>query len=235
VEVIRLKKSAFFAGLCVSLVIRVAAQQPVLQASDVLKPADNLVIENIPPIPVKIAEETARYGESRSATLLGWHPTRREILIGTRFGDTVQVHSVTMPGGARRQLTFYPDRVVSAAWLPDGDSFLFQKDTGGGEWYQIYRYDVPTGTITLLTDGKSRNGSYVLAHHSTRMAYSSTQRNNKDTDIWTMDAADPTTAHMLVQVDGGGNRVVAGQSSANRHAGNLDQRDLPLAGGRGHR
>jgi hypothetical protein len=35
VEVIRLKKSAFFAGLCVSLVIRVAAQQPVSQASDV--------------------------------------------------------------------------------------------------------------------------------------------------------------------------------------------------------
>jgi len=209
VEVIRLKKSAFFAGLCVSLVIRVAAQQPVSQASDVLKPADNLVIENIPPIPVKIAEETARYGESRSATLLGWHPTRREILIGTRFGDTVQVHSVTMPGGARRQLTFYPDRIVSAAWLPDGDSFLFQKDTGGGEWYQIYRYDVPTGAITLLTDGKSRNGSYVLAHHSTRMAYSSTQRNNKDTDIWTMDAADPTTAHMLVQVDGGGWEAIA--------------------------
>jgi dipeptidyl aminopeptidase/acylaminoacyl peptidase len=209
VEVIRLKKSAFFAGLCVSLVIRVGAQQPVSQASDVLKPADNLVIENIPPIPVKIAEETARYGESRSATLLGWHPTRREILIGTRFGDTVQVHSVTMPGGARRQLTFYPDRVVSAAWLPDGDSFLFQKDTGGGEWYQIYRYDVPTGAITLLTDGKSRNGSYVLAHHSTRMAYSSTQRNNKDTDIWTMDAADPTSAHMLVQVDGGGWEAIA--------------------------
>ena len=204
VEVFRLKRSAFFAGLCLSLVLPIGAQQPVSEPADVLKPADNLVIENIPPIPVKLAEEVARYGESRSATLFAWHPIHREILIGTRFADTVQVHSVAMPGGARRQLTFYPDRIVSAAWLPSGDSFLFQKDTGGGEWYQIYRYDVPTGAITLLTDGKSRNGSYLVAHHTTRIAYSSTQRNNKDTDIWMMDAADPASAHMLLQVEGGG-------------------------------
>jgi dipeptidyl aminopeptidase/acylaminoacyl peptidase len=189
--------------------VQVAAQQPAPQPSEVLKPADNFVIENIPPIPVKIVEETARYGESRSATLFGWHPTRREILIGTRFGDTVQVHSVVMPGGARRQLTFYPDLIVSAAWMPGGDSFLFQKDTGGGEWYQIYRFDVPTGTVTLLTDGKSRNSSYLLAHHSSLLVYTSTQRNNKDSDLWTMDAADPATAHMLLQVDGGGWAPVA--------------------------
>jgi len=209
VEEARVKRRAFLACICASLVLHIAAQQPTSDPAAVLKPADNLVIENIPSIPVKVDEDTARYGESRSASLFGWHPIRREILIGTRFGDTVQVHSVAMPGGARRQLTFYPDRVVSAAWLPTGDSFLFQKDTGGGEWYQIYRYDMPTGRVTLLTDGKSRNVSYILAHHSTRMAYSSTERNNKDTDIWTMDVADPSTAHMLLQVDGGGWAAIA--------------------------
>jgi hypothetical protein len=80
-------------------------------------------------IPLKVAEDTARYGESRPSTLFGWHPTRREILIGTRFGDTVQVHGVAMPGGARRQLTFFPDRVLGARYLPDGKAFIFQKST----------------------------------------------------------------------------------------------------------
>jgi len=173
-------------------------------AAAVLKPGDNLVIENIPPIPLAIAEETARYGESRSASLFDWHPTRRELLIGTRFGDTVQVHNVAMPDGARRQMTFFPDRVNSAAYLPDGNSFIFQKDIGGAEWFQIYRFDIATGNVTLLTDGKSRNETYLLAHHSTTLAYNSTQRNNKDTDIWIMDSADPKSAHMLLQVDGGG-------------------------------
>jgi dipeptidyl aminopeptidase/acylaminoacyl peptidase len=173
-----------------------------------LTPGDNLVLENIPPIPMKIAEDTARYGEFRSATLFDWHPTRREILIGTRFADTVQVHSVSMPGGARRQLTFFPDRILSAQYLPDGNAFLFQKDTGGGEWYQIYRYDLATGDSTLLTDGHSRNETYLLAHHDTKLVYTSTRRDNKDDDLWLVDAAalrnDSFSARMLLQVDGGG-------------------------------
>jgi dipeptidyl aminopeptidase/acylaminoacyl peptidase len=198
----------------VSLVLMVPlaalAQQAAAQpAATVVTPGDNLVLENIPPIPAKIAEDTARYGESRSATLFSWHPTRREILIGTRFGDTNQVHAVAMPGGARHQVTFFPDRIASAQYLPDGKSFLFQKDAGGGEWFQIYRYDLASGDITLLTDGHSRNETYLLAHHDTKLVYTSTHRNNKDTDLWIVDAATggsdaASSAHLLVQVEGGG-------------------------------
>jgi dipeptidyl aminopeptidase/acylaminoacyl peptidase len=172
-------------------------------------PGDNLVIENIPPVPTKLAEETARYSDYRSASLYGWHPDRREMLIGTRFADTVQVHSVAMPGGERKQLTFYPDRVSGAAYLPDGKSFVFRKDTGGGEWFQLYRYDFAGGNVTLLTDGKSRNSGPIFGHGQTRFAYTSTQRTGKDTDVWTMDASDPKSAHMLLQVEGGGWEPVA--------------------------
>jgi dipeptidyl aminopeptidase/acylaminoacyl peptidase len=184
------------------------AQQGGAPPEGFVTPGDNLVLENIPPIPVKTAEDTARYGEFRSSALFDWNPTRREMLIGTRFGDTVQVHSVAMPGGARRQLTFFPDRVLSAQFMPNGSEFLFQKDAGGGEWYQIFRCNLATGAITLLTDGHSRNDSYLLAHHDTRLVYTSTQRNNKDSDLWVLDAADSgggaASAHMLLQVDGGG-------------------------------
>ncbi len=34
---------------------------------------------------------------------------------------------------------------------------MFRKDIGGGEWYQLYRLDLATGNVALLTDGKSRN------------------------------------------------------------------------------
>jgi dipeptidyl aminopeptidase/acylaminoacyl peptidase len=197
------------AALILMLPYFAPAQQSSAPPTDsILTPGDNLILENIPPIPAKIAEDTARYDESRASTLFGWHPTRREILIGTRFGETAQVHSVAMPGGARRQLTFFKDRVWSAQFLPGGNAFIFQKDTGGGEWYQLYRYDLVTGAITLLTDGHSRNDDFLLARHATKLVYTSTQRNNKDDDLWIVDAADPNTgaasAHMLMQVDGGG-------------------------------
>jgi dipeptidyl aminopeptidase/acylaminoacyl peptidase len=202
-------KSLAGAALVLVLPYLALAQPGGAQPADsVLTPGDNLILENIPPIPAQIAEDTARYGESRGSALFGWHPTQREILIGTRFGDTVQVHSVAMPGGARRQLTFFKDRVLSAQFLPDGNAFIFQKDTGGSEWYQIYRYDLATGAITLLTDGHSRNDDYLLAHHDTKLVYTSTQRNNKDDDLWIMDAAasksGSSPARMLMQVDGGG-------------------------------
>jgi dipeptidyl aminopeptidase/acylaminoacyl peptidase len=171
----------------------------------VIKPGENLVLENIPPIPASIAEKAAQYGEVRAAAFEDWDPVRREMLIGTRFADVPQIHRVKMPGGARTQLTFFPDRVGGAHYGPKGsDYFVFRKDIGGGEWFQFYRYDLADGTITLLTDGKSRNTGGAYTRNDRRFAYSSTRRTGQDTDIWIMDPADPKTDHMLLQLEGGG-------------------------------
>jgi dipeptidyl aminopeptidase/acylaminoacyl peptidase len=171
----------------------------------VIRPGDNLVIENIPAIPAAIAEKAFQYGEVRAAGLQDWNPSRREMLILTRFADVPQVHAVKMPGGARTQLTFFPDRVAGAHYGPKGSNyFTFVKDIGGGEWFQFYRYDLADGHVTLLTDGKSRNTGRAFAHNDNRLAYSSTRRTGQDTDIWIVDATNPTTDHMLLQLEGGG-------------------------------
>src|ERR1700722_3886270 len=73
----------------------------------VLPPADNLVVEGVPSPPLSLVDDVNRYTEYRTAGLTSWHPTRREILIETRFADTVQVHGVKSAGGARTQLTFF--------------------------------------------------------------------------------------------------------------------------------
>ena len=171
----------------------------------VIRPADNLVTEGIPPIPASLAEQAGRYTEVRSATVADWHPARREMLVLTRFGETNQVHLVGMPGGARTQLTFFPDRVFGARFEPTkGDYFVFLKDIGGGEWFQLYRYDLASGDITLLTDGKSRNLGALFSHAGDRLAYTSTRRNNQDTDVWIMNPLDPKSDRMLLQLQGGG-------------------------------
>jgi dipeptidyl aminopeptidase/acylaminoacyl peptidase len=181
--------------------------QPAASPAAVIRPGDNLVIENIPAIPANIAEKGNQYGEFRSAGFSDWDPVRREMLITTRFADVLQIHMVKMPGGARTQLTFFPDRVGGARFGPKGDYFVFSKDIGGGEWFQLYRYDLATGNVTLLTDGKSRNTGAVRANNDSRIAYSSTRRTGQDTDLWIMDATDPKTDHMLLQLQGGGWQV----------------------------
>jgi dipeptidyl aminopeptidase/acylaminoacyl peptidase len=171
----------------------------------VIRPGDNLVVEGIPAIPVTLADEVRRYTEFRTAALASWHPTRREMLISTRFGDTPQIHLVKMPGGARTQLTFFPERVSGALFRPKtGDSFVFGKDVGGNEFFQLYRYDIATGDVTLLTDGKSRNTDPLWSHDGTRLVYGSTRRNGRDVDIYTVNPSDPKTDRPLIQLEGGG-------------------------------
>jgi len=171
----------------------------------VVAPNQNLILENIPPIPASIAERADRYTEYRIAEMFSWQPERREILIGTRFGDTQQVHSVAMPMGARTQLTFFADRIEDASYPHHtGSYFLFRKDIGGGEWYQIYRFDVASGATTLLTDGKSRNTEFVWSNRGDHIAYASTRRNGADLDFYVMDPSDKSTDKPLTQNQGGG-------------------------------
>jgi len=180
------------------------AQTAAQGQQNFIRPGENLVLENIPPIPAAIADKANQYGEFRGAVILDWHPSHREMLISTRFADVPQIHVVRTPGGARTQLTFFPDRTGGAHYGPDGSYFVFSKDVGGGEWFQYYRYEVADGKITLLTDGKSRNTRLHFAHGENRFAYSSTRRTGRDTDIWMMDARDSVTDHMVLQLEGGG-------------------------------
>jgi dipeptidyl aminopeptidase/acylaminoacyl peptidase len=177
----------------------------VFPQNDVVAPNENLVTEGIPKIPVSIAESVERYSNFRGATLDSWDPVQREILISTRFADTNQIHLVKMPGGARTQLTFYPDRVTSAHYSPTkDDSFVFSKDMGGGEFFQLYRYDVSSGDATLLTDAKSRNTDAVWSHAGDRLVYGSTRRDGNDVDLWEIEPANPKSDHLLTQLEGGG-------------------------------
>ncbi|MGH9581001.1 MAG: prolyl oligopeptidase family serine peptidase, partial [Terriglobales bacterium] len=170
-----------------------------------IKPADNLVVEGVPAVPAALASEVGRYTEFRSALQTDWHPVKREMLVRTRFADTPQIHAVQMPGGARTQLTFFPERIGAAAYRPkSGEYFVFNKDIGGNEFFQYYRYDMDTGKVTLLTDGTSRNTGRRWSNGGKWMAYGSTRRPKKDVDLWVMDPADPSTDRMLAQLEGGG-------------------------------
>ncbi len=99
---------------------------------------DNLVVEGIPPLSAELKRDVGRYLEFRAAAFNDWHPTRRELLISTRFADTAQLHLLRMPGGARRQLTFFNEPVAGGSFRPkSGECLVFAQDTGGGEFYPL--------------------------------------------------------------------------------------------------
>lgn len=165
----------------------------------------NIVADGVPEIAAALKASTAPYMESRSAGFQGWNPATGAALISTRFGNTAQLHEVKMPGGARTQLTFAAEPIAGGGWQPKAGKYLFYvKDNGGDEYFQGYRLDTGTASAVLLTDGKSRNGSFVNNDDGTLVAYASTRRTGKDTDIYLMDPRDAKTDRLVLERSGGG-------------------------------
>ncbi len=185
------------ASLAITSMLSMTAQVP-----------ENLVVEGVPAITPELRKDVGRYLEFRAAAFNSWHPQRREMLLSTRFADSTQLHLVKAPGGARRQLTFFPDPVAGGSFEPKtGDYLVFSQDTGGGEFFQLYRYDLADGKVTLLTDGKARNSGGTWANGGGRFAYTSTRRNGKDTDLYVNTPATPSSDKLMLQLSGGGWRV----------------------------
>jgi dipeptidyl aminopeptidase/acylaminoacyl peptidase len=178
--------------------------EPAAQQAGV-QPELGSITEGIPPIPPSLAAEVGRYTNFRAAEILSWHPLRREMLIAT-WCSVPQVYQIKFPGGAHTQLTFFEDRTTrGASYQPTrGDYFIFSKDSGGDENYQTYRYDFATGDITLLTDGKSKNGPGLWSNRGDRIVYNSTRRNGTDVDLYVMSPLDPKSDRLLVKLQGGG-------------------------------
>ena len=198
-------------ALCAALLLTSASafaqeQQAAVNPDTVPKPAA-IVADGIPPIPAELAARTRPYFEYRTASFLEWNPVDRSMLVATRFGDTAQVHRVAAPGAARTQLTFEREPVTNASFAEDrGDVLLVQKDIGGNEFYQIYRLE--DGELHLLTDGTSRNGLGAWTNDGRLVAFSSTKRTGRDTDLYIMDPRDPSSTRLLAERSGGGWSVV---------------------------
>jgi dipeptidyl aminopeptidase/acylaminoacyl peptidase len=193
-----------FSFSLIFLILLAASQISFAQEQSGTAVPPNIVVQGVPEIPQTVIDRMNQYLNVRAASFSDWDPDGNGILISTRFGDTYQLHYVDHPGGARRQITFFKEPVYSGAFCPaqDKKGFIFSMDVGGGEFYQIYFYDLNTGSHKLLTDGKSRNEGSMWSNNGTRFAYTSTKRNGKDNDIYVSNIDNPSAEKMVYQVEG---------------------------------
>lgn len=160
-----------------------------------------LVIEGVPDIPADVEETIRRYQNVRSHAFQDWLPDGR-ILITTRFGETSQVHMLTQPMGARRQLTFYDEPILGAVASPAREAFVFGKDTGGDEFYRGYWQDLESGAVMPFTPDGARSGGFTYADDGGQLAYFVAEDGSPD---WRIDVAAPPTRRAPVTIyDGEG-------------------------------
>lgn len=173
--------------------------------AQVAKPAA-LTADGLPAVPDALAAASRPYMESRGAGFAGWNARDRSMLVSTRFGNVNQLHSVAMPMGMRRQISFEAEP-IGGRWSPTGDVLVTSKDNGGDEFFQIYT--LKDGRLSLLTaGGKSRNGLGPFSKDGSLIGFSSTERNGTDSDLYVMNPRDPATKRRVAEVQGGGWAIV---------------------------
>ena len=158
----------------------------------------NVLLEGIPEIPPEIGEQLSRYQNTRAASLQDWTEDGSGIYISTRFGNTSQIHRVSMPGGARTQITFFDEPTSGGDRQPGGSQLTFLMDAGGNEFRQIFLLEPRSGESRLLSDGESRNGAVLWSDDGSRIAFQSTRRNGRSNDVWIMDPEDPESARLVL-------------------------------------
>jgi protease II len=157
--------------------------------------AGQLVLENIPPTPPALAESLRHYENARAAVFEDWLADG-SMLISTRFGQTAQIHRVAAPGAARAQITFYDEPVADALARPGkADRFLFRRDVGGAEYFQLYLATL-AGAAQAITEPNTRNQAPLFSRDGAQIAWASVVKGKADYDIWVMRTDDPASRHL---------------------------------------
>jgi dipeptidyl aminopeptidase/acylaminoacyl peptidase len=185
-----------------------------------LAPNAHLSAQGIPPIPLTLVDSVAKYNEFRGHGLVDWHPTQREMLLAHRRpgSNTTQLFRQTGPEGTLEQLTDFNDPVSTGRFEPKtGRYVVFERSSGGNEAAQLYRLDLDSRAVTLLSDTDQRHNLEAWTHGvagrapqllSTSVPLDRTAsggtRASINTTLWLTDPLQPEQRRKLAELPGGG-------------------------------
>lgn len=188
--------------LSLALLLLLPAEAAVAQGREIAtRQVGTARLENVPEIPADVRAAVQRYQNYREARFQDWLPDG-SMLITTRFGATAQVHRVTAPLRDRTQLTFEAEPISGAQAIPGYDAFIYGRDTGGDEWFQIFSRRTAGGAARQLTEPGTRNQSAVFSRDGSLVAWSRASRGSADYAILAANPRDPASRRVVWQGTG---------------------------------
>ncbi len=181
---------------------------------NVIQPNSNLFVQGIPPLSQSIADRVAAYTDFRGYSFVAWHPTKREMLVSHRKGSTAQLFVVNGPMAEPAQITDFSERVARATYEPrEGRYIVFERAAGGNEVSQLYRMDLATKQVNLLSNPDERHSMGEWTNAGNSLLFSSVPidrtaqggtRQSINTSLKLLDPLNPLAARTIAQLPGGG-------------------------------
>ena len=206
-----------------------AAPDAVAQVPALARPP-GLNASGMPPVPRTLASAAAASNRYESASLTGWHPVRRELLVARRAADAgvSQVFRLSAPLASAQRLTRGEEPVSLATWEPrEGRFLVLQRAQGGNEAFRLYRQDAPGTPEVALTDAEHRWQFQLWLPEGDRFIASALPldrtaeagaREDVTTALWLVDPAQPGLSTLLAQLPGPGWRVAVASADGRQLA-----------------
>lgn len=130
------------------------------------------LLDGVPPASNDIKRTLGAYLDARRARLVGTSASDG-LLVLTRLGETTHAHRVARPLAQREQVTFGPEPVEQASFVPTQPRLLtYRVDTSGNEDYQVLMLGLDTRSLSLLSDGRTRHGPFRWSSKGRYLAFS---------------------------------------------------------------
>jgi len=164
----------------------------------------DLVLENIPNIPKRIASRMAKYHQAETSFVFGWGAGGDGLILSKVIDEQLSVWHLAQPGAQATQVNGFqtPLLQVSLNPNPERNVFLHLRDDAGNERYQIYLFDQSSGRETMVSDGTSGHTGVRWSNRGDRFAFSSNRRNGRDWGVYVSSLENPATAAPVVQAPG---------------------------------
>lgn len=185
---------------------------------EVLNPPAALQVQGVPQVPQSLVRQVARYNRFDSMGLVGWHPTERELLISRRpvNGNVSQLWRLSSPQASPELLTLGDEPINTASYEPqEGRYAVVQRGVRGNEAYQVFRLDVATREMTLLTSPERRHQFSGWMHRQSAILVTSVPLDRvaghaaPTTQIWKIDPLRADHKTRIAELDGTGWAVAA--------------------------
>lgn len=137
-----------------------SASAQALPAADTMAPPPALLLQNVPAVPVSLANRMAAYTEFRGHVFLDWHPTRAEMLVGHRAAgaSTTQLFRLGRALGDLQPVTQGTEPASAGTYEPAAGRYIvFSRSTGGNEVTQLFRQGLDGAPAVQITHRDERN------------------------------------------------------------------------------
>ncbi|HXW95687.1 MAG TPA: S9 family peptidase [Nitrososphaerales archaeon] len=144
-----------------------------------------------------VRQNLLRFLSVRSAFNPTYSSDDKKLIYLSDMTGVPQVWSVDIEGGAPQQLTYYEDRVGVVSGAKKKDAFVFTKDHGGDENFQLFLMEKGAGELQQLTDDPEVIHDFSSTWTATQagsswsptedsILFSSNARNRAFFDVYTM-------------------------------------------------